>query len=169
MVSSGFDFEFRGKQWMLKGIINSIVQRLDEPQQLWDKIEWGLSGEHSRLLKVPAWSGLLQGELFPGQQQNWSLSAFLRLWGSIELLRLPSQEGETPAVLQSPNFIEISVTTRYLMGLGNKMALEWEGGIHNLSNALQGDYGIGAQRDPNYVYGPGLPRRFSLGFRFRWF
>lgn len=168
MLSCGFEAELRGKQWLLQGMVNSIVQRLDEAQELWDSEEWGLSGQHPRLLKVPAWSGMLRGELFPGQQQKWSLSAYLRYWGSIELLRMPNQEGELPALIQSPSFLEISFTARCLMGLGKNMALEWEGGLHNLSNALQADYGIGPQRDPNYVYGPGLPRRFSLGLRFRW-
>jgi outer membrane receptor for ferrienterochelin and colicins len=169
MFSCGFESELRGKQWLLQGMVNSVVQRLDVAQELWDSEEWNLSGFHPRLLKVPAWSGMLRAEIFPGQQQKWSLSTFVRYWGSLELLRMPNQVIDLPAVVQSPSFFEISFTARYLMGLGQKMALEWEGGVHNLSNAVQNDYGMGAGRDPNYVYGPGLPRRFSLGLRFRWF
>ena len=168
MASGGLEVELRGKRWMLQGMVNSVVQQLDEAQELWDSEEWGYSGEHPRLLKVPDWSGMMRGEVFPGQQQKWSVAAYLRYWGSLELIRMPNQAGELPALIQSPSFLEISITTRFLMGLGKKMALEWEGGLHNLSNALQSDYGMGVQRDPNYVYGPGLPRRFSLGLRFRW-
>lgn len=169
MLTCGFEAELRGKQWLLQGMVNAVVQRLDEAQELWDSEEWGHSGKHPRLLKVPAWSGMLRAEIFPGQQQKWSLSTFVRYWGSLELLHMPNQVIDLPAVVQSQSFFEISFTARYLMGLGQKMALEWEGGVHNLSNAVQNDYGMGAGRDPNYVYGPGLPRRFSLGLRFRWF
>ncbi len=57
-------------------------------------------------------------------------------------------------------FIELDLGASYQIGLFNDMNSSIVLGFKNIFNAYQEDLQVGAQRDPAYVYGPQLPRRF---------
>lgn len=168
MVSPSLDAELKGRNWKLQAQGNANFQFLDEPQSLWDESEWGIPGRHNRLLQVPHWSGLIRAEWFPGAQNRWSVAGYIRFWGPMDVLRMPTLEQELPTVTISPKFVEVSLTARKQWIWAERFSVEGELSLHNLTNALQADYGQGIHRDPNYVYGPGAPRRVGLGIRCRW-
>jgi outer membrane receptor for ferrienterochelin and colicins len=168
MVSPSMNFELSGTQWKLQAQGTANVQSLDEPQSLWDESEWGILGWHDRLLQVPHWSGLVRAEWFPGSQNRWSVAGYMRFWGPMDVLRMPNHAHEWPTVVVSPELLELALTARKQWLLAERFSVEGELSVHNLTNALQTDYGQGIHRDPNYVYGPGAPRRIGLGIRCRW-
>jgi len=40
-------------------------------------------------------------------------------------------------------------------------------GIQNVFNQYQKDFDKGAERDPDYVYGPSRPRAFFVGLKYK--
>jgi outer membrane receptor for ferrienterochelin and colicins len=86
----------------------------------------------------------------------------------MDVLRMPNHAHEWPTVVLSPELLELALTARKQWLLAERFSVEGELSVHNLTNALQTDYGQGIHRDPNYVYGPGAPRRIGLGIRCRW-
>lgn len=60
-------------------------------------------------------------------------------------------------------FVEINIGTDYLFSLSEQIRLNLSVGAKNILDSYQKDLEIGRDRDPSYVYGPQLPRRFYLG------
>lgn len=77
-------------------------------------------------------------------------------------------EGVTEDVLKrSPSFFDLGFQVGYELRLKDLPRLAFSVGVQNLLNAYQEDFDKGAQRDSNYIYGPGRPRTFSIGVRLR--
>ncbi len=65
---------------------------------------------------------------------------------------------------ETPNFFDSSAKIQYSKKI-NGATIQLFTGIKNIFNAYQTDLDVGANRDPGYVYGPGLPRMIYFGIR----
>lgn len=66
---------------------------------------------------------------------------------------------------KSDAFFDAGLRLHYNMPLGKGVTMQWFGGIKNIFNSFQNDFDKGADRDPSYVYGPGLPRTVFVGVK----
>jgi len=69
---------------------------------------------------------------------------------------------------KTKKFMEVNFKTNYDINIYKNVILELNAGIQNLFNAYQDDFDRGPNRDANYIYGPGNPRLFFLGMKFRY-
>lgn len=81
-------------------------------------------------------------------------------------MRLPHQMVDESYVLkESKDFIEINARASYTFSVKKDYNIELFGGIQNIFNAFQKDLDTGALKDPNYIYGPTMPRVFTFGVK----
>lgn len=66
---------------------------------------------------------------------------------------------------KSDAFFDAGAKLHYNMPIGKGVTVQWFGGIKNIFNSFQKDFDKGIERDPSYVYGPGLPRTVFVGFK----
>jgi outer membrane receptor for ferrienterochelin and colicins len=71
---------------------------------------------------------------------------------------------EAGMLVEISPFIDLGLKARYNIKL-NGATLQVFAGVKNLFNAYQGDFDEGIERDPGYVYGPGLPRTMYAGLK----
>lgn len=69
---------------------------------------------------------------------------------------------------KTKGFMEVNFKTSYDFNLYKNVILELNTGVQNIFNAYQSDFDKGPDRDANYIYGPGNPRMFFLGVKFRY-
>lgn len=81
-------------------------------------------------------------------------------------MRLPHQMIDESYVLKkSKDYIEINARASYTFSVKKDFNIELFGGIQNIFNAFQKDLDSGALKDPNYIYGPTMPRVFTFGVK----
>lgn len=68
-------------------------------------------------------------------------------------------------MVDTPSFSEVSCRLGYRVPSG-KGTVEFYGGVKNIFDSYQADFGIGRNRDSNYVYGPSLPRTLYIGVQY---
>lgn len=66
---------------------------------------------------------------------------------------------------RSDAFFDAGLKLHYNMPVGKGVTMQWYGGVKNLFNSFQNDFDKGIDRDPAYVYGPGLPRTLFIGVK----
>jgi len=66
---------------------------------------------------------------------------------------------------ESDPFLDLGAKLSYNFKLNN-VTIQAFGGIKNIFNSYQKDLDIGGDRDPGYVYGPGMPRTVYFGIKF---
>jgi outer membrane receptor for ferrienterochelin and colicins len=71
-------------------------------------------------------------------------------------------EGE---LRETDRFFDLGVKLSHSVKL-NGASVEFSGGIKNIFNSYQGDFDIGKDRDPAYIYGPLAPRTVYIGIKF---
>ncbi|MCK0190475.1 TonB-dependent receptor [Arenibacter sp. F20364] len=102
--------------------------------------------------------------------KTFSASANIVYTGPMELVHF-SGEGTGQLMdeyVKSPSFTELSLRMGYEFEFPNiDTGMEVFGGVKNLTNAYQGDFDLGKNRDSNYVYGPGAPRTVFVGLRIK--
>jgi outer membrane receptor for ferrienterochelin and colicins len=87
--------------------------------------------------------------------------------GPMKVLHLAgAPEQLVDEIITSKSFIDLSLKVGYTF-LFKKLesGLELFGGIKNIFNSYQESFGIGKNRDSNFVYGPSLPRTFYIGMK----
>lgn len=72
--------------------------------------------------------------------------------------------GETEQLHESQRFLELDTKLRYKVRL-NGASIEFFAGVKNILNSYQSDFDSGIDRDPGYIYGPGLPRTVFAGIK----
>ncbi len=75
---------------------------------------------------------------------------------------IPYAESEIKTTEQ---FFDMGIKLMYDIKL-NGTTLQLNGGVKNMFNSYQSNFDSGINRDPTYVYGPGLPRTIYFGIRF---
>ncbi len=66
---------------------------------------------------------------------------------------------------KSKEFFDASLKLHYDMRLSDNVTVQWFCGMKNIFNSFQSDFDRGIDRDPAYVYGPGLPRTIFFGVK----
>ena len=72
---------------------------------------------------------------------------------------------ETVELRESDPFFDLGAKISYTVKL-NGASVQFFTGVKNIFNSYQNDFDSGIDRDPGYVYGPGLPRTIYFGFKF---
>ncbi|MEM6720960.1 MAG: TonB-dependent receptor [Bacteroidota bacterium] len=67
---------------------------------------------------------------------------------------------------ETPGLFEIGLNASRTFQISDDYDLEINGGVKNIFNAYQDDFDRTIDRDPNYIYGPALPRTIFIGLRF---
>ena len=71
-------------------------------------------------------------------------------------------------IIVSNSFSELSAKFGYIINQkGSGPKFEVYTGIKNITNSYQDEFDVGKNRDSNFVYGPGQPRTFYVGFKIR--
>ena len=63
------------------------------------------------------------------------------------------------------SFIDVGAKIAYDFKLMTAVTLQLNMGVDNLFNEYQKDFDKGADRDSNYIYGPGMPRSYFAGVK----
>jgi outer membrane receptor for ferrienterochelin and colicins len=135
---------------------DSAVKYIDEAEPL------------KQFLRTPKNYGFININLNP--DKKWAVNMNYIYTGSMKLVHFGGAENFFDNVITSSKpFSELSVRTAYTLHLHNKFGSDVEiyGGVKNIFNAYQSDFDKGKNRDSNYVYGPGLPRTFFIGFKIK--
>lgn len=115
-------------------------------------------------LRTPNTYGYATLIFSPGKK--FKASANLVYTGSMELVHLGGDgTGQTSdEYFSSPSFTELSLRTGYTSSLEKVgLAIEFFGGIKNITDSYQNDFDIGKNRDSNYIFGPLNPRTYFAG------
>lgn len=116
----------------------------------------------SRFIRTPDFYGFLQ------VQKDFG---FFRLMGSYVLTgpmlvpHITDPESQKPVLKTSSPFHEISLKVAKDFKLTQETKLQVFAGVQNLLNSYQNDFDRGPLRDSQYIYGPMLPRTFSIGIK----
>lgn len=62
-------------------------------------------------------------------------------------------------------FVDVGFKASYDFSLYKNITLQVNAGVQNIFNAYQRDFDRGADRDSNYIYGPGMPRSVFAGVK----
>lgn len=73
--------------------------------------------------------------------------------------------GEVNELRTTEDFFDMGVKFSYDINI-NGSKLQLATGVKNLFNAYQNDIGVGVDKDPAYIYGPGSPRLVYFGVKF---
>lgn len=68
-------------------------------------------------------------------------------------------------LVKVPDFMEVNFRLGYTVHVNDHYRIEFNGGIQNVFNSFQKDFGVGYERDNDYVYGPSRPRTFFFGVK----
>ncbi len=95
--------------------------------------------------------------------RNFTLSFNGTYTGSMKLDYYGNtQEGE---FINSDDFFDVGIKGEYVIKAAKGFDISLSTGIKNLFNAYQNDFDSGINRDPAYIYGPGLPRSIYFGIK----
>ncbi|WP_051633163.1 TonB-dependent receptor [Thermonema rossianum] len=98
----------------------------------------------------------------------WKVSFAGTYTGPMWIPHFAGAEGVTEDKLtRSPAFFDTGFQIGYEWHFDDLPRLSLSAGVQNIFNAYQRDFDKGAQRDSNYIYGPGRPRTFQLSLRLR--
>jgi len=76
----------------------------------------------------------------------------------------PDTDPNAGELRQSDPFFDFGIKLRHNIRL-NGTAFQWFFGVRNIFNSYQSDFDEGIDRDPAYVYVPGLPRMVYIGIK----
>lgn len=99
---------------------------------------------------------------------SWDVTKGLNLFGSVVytgVMYVPNEANQT-IIKTKTAFYEVDAGTAYEFGITESLKTKVSVGVKNIANAYQRDLQSGVDRDPAYVYGPQLPRRFYMGINF---
>jgi len=135
----------------IRGGATYKIGRYNTAQEIFD----GIFSDH--FLRTPDVSGYIRAS--HNINDKLSLFSALRYTG---VMTLPDEAAQQ-IVHTTDTFLEIDFGATFNISLARHFSLNLNTGVKNLSNAYQKDLQIGIDRDPSYLYGPSLPRRFYLG------
>jgi len=109
------------------------------------------------------------GTLSYSPDDRWTFASNYAFTGSMLLVHFAGAPEQTEdAYFTSPSFSEVGLRGSYQLPMKKLgQVLEISGGVKNLTNAYQGNFDTGKNRDSNFVYGPSIPRTFFIGLRIK--
>jgi len=118
-------------------------------------------------LRSPNQYGYVTLSFTPDQKFNASFSAVYT--GPMEVAHFAgAPEQSVDEYVITPSFTDLNFRAGYMFIFESiNSGIEFSAGIKNILNAYQDDFDSGKYRDSNYVYGPALPRTFTLGIKIK--
>jgi len=118
-------------------------------------------------LRSPNQYGYVTLSFTPDQKFNASFSAVYT--GPMEVAHFAgAPEQSVDEYVITPSFTDLNFRAGYMFIFESiNSGIEFSAGIKNILNAYQDDFDSGKFRDSNYVYGPALPRTFTLGIKIK--
>ncbi|MGB0257415.1 MAG: TonB-dependent receptor plug domain-containing protein [Coraliomargarita sp.] len=111
--------------------------------------------------KTPDWSGLIA--LNYTNPDFVDLYAAMKWTGDMEVQRFTDADAEEGELRDSDDFFVLDIGVSKTFIFKNDVALTLRAGINNVFDEYQDDFDTGADRDVTYVYGPRMPRTYTLG------
>ncbi|WP_430936452.1 TonB-dependent receptor [Saccharicrinis sp. 156] len=65
----------------------------------------------------------------------------------------------------SKDFFDVGIKGEYIIKAAKGFDISLNAGLRNIFNSYQDDFDSGINRDPGYIYGPGLPRSIYVGVK----
>lgn len=165
-VNAEFSFAF-GKEWLWQTGITFQKSLFSEPEELWtnekDPADTRVVAER-KVLRTPDLYGFTNLTYSPTEDWKFSYSGVYT--GSMIAPRIEGDE-EFVNLIKTPSFFEQNLRVAYNLKFKDNYNLEFSTGIQNIFNSYQKDFGIGKDRDPNYIYGPQRPRTFFFGVTYK--
>jgi outer membrane receptor for ferrienterochelin and colicins len=111
--------------------------------------------------KTPDWSGLVS--LNYTHPDFIDFYAAIKWTGEMDVHRFTDADAEVGEIHQSDDFYVLDIGVSKTFVFNNDTALSLHAGINNLLDDYQEDFDTGANRDVGYVYGPRMPRTYTVG------
>tara|TARA_Y100000385_G_scaffold51105_1_gene47961 strand:+ start:964 stop:3117 length:2154 start_codon:yes stop_codon:yes gene_type:complete len=92
--------------------------------------------------------------------------AAMKWTGEMDMHRFTDAATEEGEINQSDDFYVLDIGVSKTFAFNNDIALTLHAGINNLLDEYQDDFDSGANRDVGYVYGPRMPRTYTVGAKF---
>ena len=92
--------------------------------------------------------------------------AAMKWTGEMDVHRYTDADAEEGEIHQSEDFYVLDIGVSKTFDFNNDIALTLHAGINNLLDEYQDDFETGANRDVAYVYGPRMPRTYTVGAKF---
>ncbi|ADE55479.1 TonB-dependent receptor plug domain-containing protein [Coraliomargarita akajimensis] len=111
--------------------------------------------------KTPDWSGLIA--LNYRNPDFVDVYAAMKWTGQMQVQRFTDAAAEEGELRLSDDFFVLDLGVSKTFEFERGIALTLRGGVNNVLNQYQDDFDTGAERDVGYVYGPRMPRTYTLG------
>ena len=116
-----------------------------------------------RFVRTPDTYGFINFTFMPND--GWNVNLNYILTGSMIVPHLGGAINQPlDEFKKTAPFNNISLRLSRNISFGERIKSDIHFGIKNALNSYQNDFDIGKNRDSNYVYGPGLPRSYYIGF-----
>ncbi|MBW8244220.1 TonB-dependent receptor [Muricauda oceani] len=164
----GSNFEFGispDPKWQMQ--LGGTLQKSEykEPQLLFESD--GTPGENDIIIdefvRNPNLYGYLNVTWLPSEKFNMGVTSTYT--GGMVVPRVISDSGFMELVDTNP-FYDLNLKLETHFDLNENFAITLSGGVKNIFNSYQDDFDTGAERDSDYVYGPGAPRTYFVGLKF---
>ena len=145
------------KQWTMNAGIAYSRARFDENVEVFA----GNDVDSDQYNKTPDWSGLIS--------LNYTNPDFIDFYtamkwtGEMDVHRFIDADAEEGEIRTSDDFFVLDIGLSKSFLLKGDMLLTLRAGINNLFDEYQDDFDTGADRDVSYVYGPRMPRTYTIG------
>ncbi|MFI3315656.1 MAG: TonB-dependent receptor [Rikenellaceae bacterium] len=93
------------------------------------------------------------------------LSASGTYTGTMLVQHCEGSGSDSDIAVYTPDFFDANIKLSYYFTLVGSIRMEVYAGVQNIFNSYQTDFDSGFERDPGYIYGPIMPRRYNLGTR----
>jgi outer membrane receptor for ferrienterochelin and colicins len=130
--------------------------------------EWSSNVEpQRRMFRAPNTYGFITALYSPTPRLDLSLSGVYT--GSMLIQHFGNNvEGhprEHDREFLTPAFFDFGLRAAYTFDLRDNVSLQLNAGVRNIFNSFQREFDYGAFRDPDFIFGPALPRTFFVGMR----
>ena len=146
-----------GRYWTMNAGLAYSRARFDENVEVFA----GNAISSDKYNKTPDWSGLVS--LNYTHPDIIDFYAAMKWTGEMDVHRFTDADAEVGEIHQSDDFYVLDIGVSKTIVFNNDIVLSLHAGINNLLDDYQEDFDTGANRDVGYVYGPRMPRTYTVG------
>ncbi len=95
----------------------------------------------------------------------WDIALTGIYTGPMKAAHIVDPQTQYTVIETTPSFFEGNIKLSRKLPFKNNLEMEISAGVQNIFNSYQSDFDTGANRDANYIYGPGRPRTFFVGLK----
>ena len=137
--------------------------RYTEPEQWSENVE-----AQRRMFRAPNTYGFITALYSPVPRLDLSLSGIYTGSMLVQHFGAEDEHGgwyREDREFNTPAFFDLGFRAAYNFNLRDNMSLQLNAGVRNIFNSFQREFDYGALRDPDFIFGPTLPRTFFVGMR----